>query len=165
MDIVGIFKIITTSNMSGQSEMDAFRRQVTNRILEAFVENQPKTFIHADRRTGLSTSILFAIDELINFQSASILLVCASQRDVENSSKTLARISHKAASKTQIYSFYDIRRKLQQRGGWAREYDLIIIDDHEFFDLRKELRKNTKRTILCQTSPRKLESAKNKHVR
>jgi hypothetical protein len=142
--------------------MDAFRKQVTNRILEAYVENQPKTLIHAERRTGLSTSILFAICELTNSQPASVLLVCSDQRQVEESSRIIAGISHKATSQTEIYSFHTIRRKLQQRGGWSREYDLIIIDDHEFFDLRKELRKNTKKMILCQTSPRKIICNKNK---
>jgi hypothetical protein len=151
--------------MQEQSEMDSLRGRVIREVLDVFDEIRPKTLIHTDRRTGLTTSVLYAIGVLSDFNSASIMLVCRNEHIINDLSNTLGNISQQGSSQTEICSFYNVQRQIQQPGGLRKHYDLIIVDDYDFFDLRKELSKNTKRLILCQTSPRKLESAKNKHVR
>jgi hypothetical protein len=47
--------------MQDQTEIDSLRGHVIREVLDAFDEIRPKTLFHAKRRTGLSTSIMYAI--------------------------------------------------------------------------------------------------------
>jgi len=104
------------------------------------------------RRCGLTTSIVQAVAKLVKqTPSMTILVVCSGQAPATLMKFQLTQINEKIGAAVKILPASFVEKRLKQRGGWNKQFDLVIVDDFKFICFAKDLQSNAKTLVLCQT--------------